>query len=152
MHSINDWNKPNVFLEEITNISYSYEHIMASNKECVVNSYWEKGNCKRTCETYWAYYGKYAGPSIQNTDPICKVYITENIYGHHPYILWVIEKSNMKPTFIFLLLYFHIRSGLGMWGNIFRWRNYPLAKFMRGFNIFLLGISFEKSSPRKVRS
>lgn len=147
MHSINDWNKPNVFSE-----TKSFGIIVL--KKTALNKFAvrEKGNCKKTCETYWAYYGKYAGPSIQNTDPICKVYITENIYGHHPYILWVIEKSNMKPTFIFLLLYFHIRSGLGMWGNIFRRRNYPLVKFMRGFNIFLLGISFEKSSLRKVRS
>ena len=91
MHSINDWNKPNVFSE-----TKSFGIIVL--KKTALNKFAvrEKGNCKKTCETYWAYYGKYAGPSIQNTDPICKVYITENIYGHHPYILWVIEKSNMK--------------------------------------------------------
>ena len=75
MHSINDWNKPNVFSE-----TKSFGIIVL--KKTALNKFAvrEKGNCKKTCETYWAYYGKYAGPSIQNTDPICKVYITENIY------------------------------------------------------------------------
>ena len=64
---------------------------LASDKSKFAHS--EKGNCKKTWETYWAYYGKYAGPSIQNTEPICKVYITENII--HTYFC-VIIKSDMK--------------------------------------------------------
>ena len=140
MHSIKDWNKPN--------ISGGSFGCLIEN-QVRVSFCWEKGSSKKSCETYWAYYGKYACPSIQNTETICKVYVTENMWWNISNLLLSNSKTRSKIGFCDFQR--HIFP-IGVWGNILRWRNYPLAKFTRGFNIFLLGISFEKSSPRKVRS
>ena len=57
---------------------------------------WEKGSRKKSSETYWAYYGKYACPSIQNTETICKVYVTENMWWNISNLLLSIKKNSIQ--------------------------------------------------------
>ena len=73
-HSINYGNHP---ADDLQNNSLNNDFLLSTLIthfciKCEEKSFdREKGNCKKTWETYWAYYGKYARPSIQNTEPIC---------------------------------------------------------------------------------
>ena len=91
MHSIKDWNKPN--------ISGGSFGCLIEN-QVRVSLCWEKGSRKKSCETYWAYYGKYACPSIQNTETICKVYVTENMWWNISNLLLSIKKFDPKLGFV----------------------------------------------------